>query len=488
MRKRRNPLAVPSRRRRFSPLSLIGVVASLVVILVGGVVFLLPRMLTHAAAVVNGNCSLIVPAHPLSAQGLATPYQLVATNVADGVCNEANSGQSAFVQAAVIDPATGKISIYNPLVIDKGAKPAVVPVVPTLPDNGIVGIWFGSNGSTLTLQGSGQSVRDGRCVNGLDHSPFGQFAYCNAPAFFTVANRAIRSRRLVPPALGRAKDGLPCLTVRDFSVVDQDQSDNVTTSYLVMANGQIAQANAVNLAALKGAQPQANGSDNRLLAIALDTALGCTPWMAPDLANAGQMTTALPLNELQAATEQASPVALVPAGDPMVLNNNKFDLRKLNLYRMGVDQPLVRNEGMASTTTYCNHLATIAPQRLFLDKNLTIKRPSLDPAAANSLFTFLAQRLVTSYGKDGGLNCQGLLQQPLSVTVKTDDNGIATHVTIMSSPNCVVNGTTLLGCDGTTTINGQSCTFLFDHKAEQMKVTCSYGRDDDVNTLPQDQN
>jgi hypothetical protein len=33
----------------------------------------------------NPNCSLIVPANPLSAEGLATPYQLVATDPPPGV-------------------------------------------------------------------------------------------------------------------------------------------------------------------------------------------------------------------------------------------------------------------------------------------------------------------------------------------------------------------------------------------------------------------
>src|SRR2546421_7938680 len=52
----------------------------------------------HAQQTPNMNCTLIVPAHPLTAQGLATPYQLVATDPAMGPCNEANPAQSAFVQ------------------------------------------------------------------------------------------------------------------------------------------------------------------------------------------------------------------------------------------------------------------------------------------------------------------------------------------------------------------------------------------------------
>src|SRR5580700_5468342 len=86
-----------------------------------------------APAVPNPNCTLIVPKNALTAAGLATPFQLVATDPGQGACNESNAAQAAFVQGAVFDPATGAISIYNPLVIDKGDNPLVPPVVPTLP-------------------------------------------------------------------------------------------------------------------------------------------------------------------------------------------------------------------------------------------------------------------------------------------------------------------------------------------------------------------
>ena len=45
-----------SRRRRFSPLMLVGVVVSVVVGLIGAVVFILPHIGTHAAAV-NMDCT-----------------------------------------------------------------------------------------------------------------------------------------------------------------------------------------------------------------------------------------------------------------------------------------------------------------------------------------------------------------------------------------------------------------------------------------------
>ncbi|HEV2659656.1 MAG TPA: hypothetical protein VGU68_03605, partial [Ktedonobacteraceae bacterium] len=76
------------RRRKISPLMLIGIsIPVLLALVAGGVLIVLPRLQSHAAAAVNMDCSLLVPANPLSAQGLATPYQLSATNAANGPCN-----------------------------------------------------------------------------------------------------------------------------------------------------------------------------------------------------------------------------------------------------------------------------------------------------------------------------------------------------------------------------------------------------------------
>jgi len=480
---RRSPFSSQfAQRRRFSPLIFVGLAVSLVIALIGAlVVFILPHIGSHAAAgAVNGDCTLIVPAKPLTAQGLATPFQLTATDPAQGPCNESNPNQAVFVQGAVFDPATGQISIYSPLVIDKGTQPAIAPVVPQLPKGAIVALWGGGNDNNTSLQGTEGSLSEGHCVNGvngrINGSTFGQVWYCNAPAFFQAANRAIKAGKLVPPPLGKAKDGMVCPTVRDFSIVDQDQSDNVTTDYLVTSSGQTAQLTAANLKALPGATKAANGSDNRLLDGFVDGALGCTPWMAPDLADPGSMVTAQPLNELQAAAHQAAPVALVPDRDPMVLLNNDISLDKTNAYRVGVDQPIARNMRAADTRPYCANLLAIGPQRILLDAPFTKASPSVDPAVANSLFTFLAQRYVFSYGANG-LNCVKLLDQPDPITLKTDENGVVIDATIngmtdSTRVDCSVNGTVLIGCTGTTTINGQSCSFLFDRKEHEVQITC----------------
>jgi hypothetical protein len=419
------PLPRSPRRKRFSPAAFVGVIVTIVIVLGTGVFLLLQSRTGSRAAnndEVNPNCSLLVPANPLSAQGLATPYKLFATDDDQGPCHEVNPNQSAFVQAAVINPATGQIAIYNPLVIDRESKPAAAPVVPKLPANGIVAIWFGFNGDKLKLRGNDNSLNDGKCVNGLQGSVFGQFAYCNAPAFFNAANQAIRAGKLFPPPLGTARDGQACPSVRDFGVVDQDQSDNLTTTYLATKKGRLAQTNAANVASLPNTRIITNASDNRLLDIGIDGALGCRAWTAPDLADPGQMVPALPLNELQAAARQGAPVALIPAGDPMVLVNGQRNLNKLNAYRVGVNQLAVQDTQTASTKTYCTDLLNVGVKRIFLDAPFTRLSPSPDPAAANTLFTFLAQRFNVTWGAADGLNCQGILGKKSPIKLKLDDD------------------------------------------------------------------
>jgi hypothetical protein len=391
------------------------------------ILFVVSPQLVRAQS--NPNCSLIVPNNPLTAEGLATPYQLVATDPTAGDCHETNSDQSAFVQAAVIDPATGQISIYNPLVIDQGATPGMPPVIPMLPTNGIVALWFGYNGDTLTLQGADGVLAGASCVNGADGANFGQFAYCNAPAFFRAAHRALRRGQISIPPLGMAVDGRPCPTVRDFFAVDQDQSDNLPTSYLMTSDG-MAQKTQANLSRYPDAVTLGNPSDNRLVDVALDGALGCTPWKAADLADPGQMVPALPLNELQARAKQGFPVALVPAGDPMVLSNGSKDLVKVNAYRRGVDQPPVAWSFQADTARYCRNMLRVAPARMMQDQALLMpdaahptRGLSPDPGAADSLFTFLAQRFVASYDI---LGCADLLRVPDPIALTINADGITT--------------------------------------------------------------
>ena len=381
-----------------------------------------------AAAVPNPNCTLLIPADPLSAKGLATPYQLTATDPGLGGCSEANTAQSAFVQAAIFDPATNSISVYNPLVVDKGDNPLVPPVLPTLPAGAIVGIWFGYNGEDLTLKATaGQSLADAKCVNGSNGNVFGQFAYCNAPAFFAAANAAIAAGKLKVPAAGTAVDGKPCPTVRDFFIVDQDQSDNLPTLYLVSPRGHLSQFTKKNQAQHPSSVPLGNPSDNRLTDAFVDPALGCKPWTAPDLADPGSQVSALPLNELQARMTQPAPVAIVPAGDPMTLVNGNLSLTKTNLYRQGTDMPVGNSYFDADTARYCRQLLRIAPQRMLANQKVLTAFTTPDAGAANTLYTFLAQRFVATYQL---LDCSTLVNAADPVSVTLYRNGVAVSAAV----------------------------------------------------------
>jgi hypothetical protein len=371
----------------------------------------------------NPNCTLVVPPAPRTAAGLGTPYQLTATDRRDGDCHEANADQSAFVEATILDPATGALSIYRPLVVDAGTPPAAAPVPPKLPANAVVGVWFGYQGDTLTLR------NDGSCVNGTPGSPFGQFGYCGAPDFFTAANAAEKAGKFTVPPLGTAVDGRPCPTTRDFSVVDQDQSDNLTTEYLALPDGRTAQSTPAT-DALPGTTKLSNASDNGLLVAFVDPTLGCHPFTAPDVTAGGAPSTSLALNELQAARLQGTPIATVPPNDPMSLIGDKPSIEKTDLYRAGADMaPMIPTADTGAA--YCRSLAAVAPERLALDKPFTDAVPSPDPAAASTLFGFLVQRLTASWTN---LGCQDLIHRGPPTVAGSDTRDHRTTGTDTTDP------------------------------------------------------
>src|SRR4029077_20629533 len=125
-------------------------------------------------------------------------------------------------------------------------------------------------------------------------SPFGQVSFCNGPNFFKAAFAMERAGRLGIPSVwlcrklcptgGSRGTGRAGPTVRNFDMVDQDPSDNVTTAYLLNpATGRTAQTTSANKARMPNAEMLVNGSDNGLIDNFLDPALGCTPLKAPDL-------------------------------------------------------------------------------------------------------------------------------------------------------------------------------------------------------------
>jgi hypothetical protein len=372
-----------------------------------------------AAAAANSlSCTIAVPANPLSAQGLATPYQL-----ADG-CSMANAAEEAFVEATILAP-NGSVQIYNPLVIDAGTQPAVAPQAPTIARGSSVIIDFGFNGTNLVLTGAG--ARQGNCVDASGQSVIGQVAACNAVNFYNAANAAIARGTLKVPAAGTASDGQACETARDFALVDQDQSDNVISQYLLTANGQTAQASAANKTALAGAQLLLNGSDMALLAAFVDPANGCTPFTATDATNPNGTAGSQALNELSARVNQKGTIALVPTNDEMTLVGGNMSVTKTNVYRSLVDQPLLAGNTSAPSVaaSYCQNLVNIQPARNQLDMTADAAFGSPVAAVGNNLATFLGNRLAMSFTN---LNC-GDFGLTNAATPTLDGNGVATAVT-----------------------------------------------------------
>jgi len=374
---------------------------------------------TAAEAAASMNCTLTVPANPLSAQGLATPWQL-----GDG-CSMANAAtEGAFVEATILSP-NGQAQVYNPLVITAGTTAAATPAAPTIAPGSQVIIDVGFNGTNLVLQGQG--AQQGRCVDALGQSLIGQVSACNAVNFYKLANAEIARGTLTVPPVGTSLDGQPCLTTRSFAVVDQDQSDNVVTTYLINGNGQTAQNTTANAAAIAGATTLVNGSDDKLLAAFLDPANGCTPFTAPDASATGGTSGSQALNELSARVNQQGPIAVTPPNDEMTLVNSAFSVAKTNVYRSLVDQPLLAGNVNATTVAmdYCQNITNIQPARNQLDITRELNFGTPVAAVGDNLATFMGNRLSMSFVNLGCANFG--LANPVTVTL--DGTQVATAVT-----------------------------------------------------------
>jgi hypothetical protein len=402
-----------------------------------------------SSSAVNDECAIIVPAHPLSAKGLATPYQLTGpfgTSPATTGCQMINSiNLGAFVQATIIDPKTGALSVYDPLVITAGTTPAIKPVVPKLPKGAIVTIEFGFNGTTLLQQGATpDALAEGNCTDGMPGSPFGQVSFCNGINFFNAAHSMenaghldvplIETARAMVATAGSLGTGTECPTTRNFEMVDQDPSDNVTSQYLLNpATGQTAVDTPANKAAMPGATVLNNGSDNALVDNFLDPALGCTPFEAPNLGDHGTMTTSQALDELYADRNQPANAALVPENDEMVEGaGGSMDPAKTDLYRAEIGQAPVDSQTDASSSPqmFCQNLVNIQTPFLAANETALAAYPSPVPTVGDTLYTFMANRLLQSFNN---LGCQNFgLANPVQVVL--NGAGAATEATLNTDP------------------------------------------------------
>jgi hypothetical protein len=408
----------------------------------------IPGSMTATPATTNVDCDIIVPANPLSARGLATPYQLTGTDgrtPAESGCRMSDAVKlGAFVQATILDPATGALSVYDPLVVTQGTRPAVRPSVPTIPANAVVTIDFGFNGKDLFQVGATPTtLADANCVNGQAESIFGQESFCNGINFFDAVQKDERDGLLKVPSPGISDKiiasggdmgtGHVCPVTRNFEVADQSSANDVTTEYLLNPlTGQTAQDTTSNAGNIAGATLLYSRSDNTLLDQFLDPVLGCTPFQAPDLANNDQPTSSQALDEILAGAYQPKIAALVPESDKVVRGGDGgFDAAKTDLYREELGQAPIGNQTNKTSAPemYCQNLVDI--QTPFLAANQTLLSTGQSPVTAvgGNLLTFMASELNMAFTN---LGCQQFgLTNP--VTVSRNRAGVAVAATFNAS-------------------------------------------------------
>lgn len=242
---------------------------------------------------------------------------------------------------------------------------------------------------------------------------------------------------LVPPPLGTASDGLPCPTIRDFFIVDQDPSDNVVSTYIfIPGTNKVAMNSTANIAlfGLGNIQFIVNPSDNRLLGV-INGAVGCKGWLVQDLNDPTNLVGSQATNELHGIAFQGkvagmSPPALIPLNDPMARNGNQPSLAKVNLYRAGVGQPMAVTNADADVTIFCRNLYNFQPIRLLKNLNALFSAASPDQNAATSLFAFLCNRFVAAFG-NGNLGCTSLLGVNMPINLTLNGNGVVVGATIV---------------------------------------------------------
>jgi len=394
----------------------------------------------------TSTCDIIVPANPLSAQGLATPYQLTGPNgmtPAQSGCEMSNGAKlGAFVQATILDPATGALSVYEPLVITQGTRPDTPGMKvnpPVIPADAVVTIDFGFNGTDLVQIGAtSTTLADAHCVSGQAGSAFGPTSFCNGVNFFNGVKKAERAGLLKVPSPGTSNAMVPsggdlgtgrsCPVVSNFEVADLDPGESVTTTYLLNPlTGQTAQDNETNEGYIPGATLLHGNSANTVLDQYVDPILGCTPFEAPDLSQANVPGFSEALDEIAAGAYQPKAAALVPANDKVAMDGGKSDPAKTDLYREELGQAPVSaaTSTSSSPATYCQNLVDIQTPFLAANQELLVTGQSPVTATADNLLTFLANDLNASFTS---LGCQQFhLGNP--VTLKRNSAGVAIAAT-----------------------------------------------------------
>jgi hypothetical protein len=401
-----------------------------------------PITMTPAANLAASvSCDIIVPANPLTARGLATPYQLTGTDGASpsaSGCRMGDSGAEAFVQATILDPATGALSVYDPLVVTRGTRPAVVPAVPGIPADAVVTIDFGFNGKDLYQVGATPGTLAGaNCVSGEAGSAFGPVSFCNGTGFFGAVRAAERNGRLkvpspgtsgkITPSGGALGTGRACPVTSDFEVADPDSGDGVTADYLLNPiTGQTAQDTTSNAGNMAGPALLHGRGASTLVDRFLDPVLGCVPYQVPDLANNDQLTTSWATDEIVSGAYEPGNAALMPENAPLVAGpGGGLDAAKTDAFRAELGEAPVGARGGAASgpQVYCRDLVGIQTPFLAANRALLAAGQSPLTTVGDNLLTFMATELSTSFTS---LGCRDFgLADPVTITRDSAGTAVA---------------------------------------------------------------
>ena len=386
---------------------------------------------------------------------------------------------ASFVEATIFNIPTKSFYIYNPLVLDKG-NTSVLPIIPSnITNDDIVVLHFGTNSNSLSLISQPHncltctpSLIEGNCIQGINNSNFGQFSYCNADNFFKIVNQNCNI-----PVVDKTILRDECPTVRSFTIVDQDQSDNVVTQYILTDNNIVAQDTPENRLFLESKNDTLkfiqNGSDERLL-ILVSNAIRCKPLTAPDLINKNIFISSLVLNELQSKFNNKD-TGLIPVNNPMVLVDNLPSLEKINAYRIGVNQPIIKSLDEASTLPYCINMDKFALPFFYKYRTFLENASSPNNDTANNLLNFLAFRFVNSWTI---LNCIQLTNFSSRLIVYFDENNVSISNNLNSIFQTPTSSTSLIPTSSLIpTINIYSKSFCgYDASTINCNLPCHSGK------------
>ena len=365
-----------------------------------------------------------------------------------GVRDDQRYRPGAFAQATILDPATGKLSVYDPLVITKGSTPAVQPSVPTIPADAIVTVDFGFNGTGLFQVGATpNALSQGQLHERLPGSIFGQVSFCNGANFFNAAFQDEREGKLkvpcgasaaMPPLMAPSEParlpGHPQL--RHGRPGPSRQRDHrVPAEPGDRPDGAGHRSNADNL---QGSTLLLNGSDNTLL----DAVHRPGPRPHPVRgAGPGQQR---PADQLEGAGRAAFAPRTSRNRGPGA-GERRDGAERQRPVRPGQGRPVPRgsragadqcaNDRTSSPANYCQNIVNI--QTPFLAANQALLATGQAPVAGvgDNLLTFLANRLLMSFTN---LACQNFgLTNPVTVTL--NGAGVAVAATFNTTPQQATN-------------------------------------------------